>query len=326
MFHTWSISSRDTCRVEKTDDQDVPVVDWTCNLSSSYAQTFSILITSNWSFLDDEAEGFQTIISYAFAFIVGILLLNILIAIINNEYNTTERNADVEYWRYRLNFEDETQRTYSNFRGMMKPVRIILRKQKMSYRDGNKKNDDHSHLPKLGIQRMTSLRDYFFTKDFEESSDKSFNHISLNTYSSADFNFENVAMGIKYNAEGSGLVIVLVRLLNYLVMFLNTIISIGIFLLGLFTFGLSWPKQLRKRLFYGPTDTKNSQISEIRFEMDAKIAMIQEDVTDVRASIEKISNTQEELMKAFLANKAQVSELLTFLKASNESDSKQRIC
>ena len=54
----WSISSLDTCRNFDVNGAK-KVVDWKCNLSSSYAQTFSILITSNWSFLDDEAEGFQ---------------------------------------------------------------------------------------------------------------------------------------------------------------------------------------------------------------------------------------------------------------------------
>merc|ERR1712038_1092361 len=114
MFYMWSISSLDTCLVQNNNEtQDMASVDWTCNLSSSYAQTFSILITSNWSFLDDEAEGFQTTISYAFAFIVGILLLNILIAIISDSFSEIERVGEVEYWKYRLNFEDETQRLYS---------------------------------------------------------------------------------------------------------------------------------------------------------------------------------------------------------------------
>eukprot|EP00551_Chaetoceros_affinis_P011234 CAMPEP_0203672164 /NCGR_PEP_ID=MMETSP0090-20130426/7743_1 /ASSEMBLY_ACC=CAM_ASM_001088 /TAXON_ID=426623 /ORGANISM="Chaetoceros affinis, Strain CCMP159" /LENGTH=1111 /DNA_ID=CAMNT_0050537419 /DNA_START=102 /DNA_END=3437 /DNA_ORIENTATION=+ len=372
MFYMWSISSLDSCPVEKIDDQNVTSVDWTCNLSSSYAQTFSILITSNWSFLDDEAEGFQTVISYAFAFIVGILLLNILIAIINNEYNTTERSGDVEYWRYRLNFEDETQRMYSNYRGIIKPLkyivtdglRILWEKEKISNLDSSKKGDhDNRQTPKPGIKRMASLRDYYFTKDLEESSDKIFNRISFNTYSSVEFNklgvnerreffefwydwnssssdppplkkrmwyfynrakweeiiypdqsFENVVMGIKYNAEGSGLVFVSVRLLSYLVMLVNIVLIVGLFLLGLATFGICWPNNLKKRLFYGPTETKSNQLSEIKSEVDTKIAAIQEQVADVRASVEKISNTQEELIKALLTNQAQVSELITLLK------------
>ena len=200
MFYMWSISSQDTCRYDK--GGQLPI-DWTCNLSSSYAQTFSILITSNWSFLDDEAEGFQTTISYAFAFIVGILLLNILIAIINDSFSSIKRSGEKEYWRYRLNFEDETQRLYFFVVNFICPIKsittaglkILYAKDQGSMQHLSVNADDENKSVKsladskrsIG-ERTRSVHDFFFTENTKDKYTKGVcSRIPFNVYSPADF-------------------------------------------------------------------------------------------------------------------------------------------
>ena len=380
----WSISSldtcnnglvgltcnSDTCHVDDNDHQDAPV-DWTCNLSSSYAQTFSILITSNWSFLDDEAEGFQTSISYAFAFIVGILLLNILIAIINNAFSAIERSGDLEYWKYRLNFENGTQQLYTVALGFVRPINDIrtdgvgsLWKKEIE-RSIEKENSIRAPERSL-LRKSMSMRDYFFTAYSPEETSKDFApRIFFNVCSSEHFNklekndkidffnwwfdrnpvakvpalkdrlwyyfnrasseeivypgqsFENVVQGIKYNKLGSGIMFIFARILSYILIIINTTVILGIFLLGLVTFGFGWPSKMRERLFFGPIQNRNDDISKLKSKIERKFLVAQEEVNDVKASIGRISKNQEELMKTMLANQAQVSELIALLKSQD---------
>ena len=196
----WSISSLDIC-ADNGDSNPNQELNWTCNLSSSYAQTFSILITSNWSFLDEEAEGFQTSISYAFAFIVGILLLNVLIAVINNAFSTIERSGDLEYWRYRLSFENETQFLYSIGVTFVRPLKRVIRNgfsllfkhRSVTITDHDtKKNKEkkQSHRPKFGVEnRVNSMRDYFFTESsFKDPTHQTVTRIRFDAFSRDQFN------------------------------------------------------------------------------------------------------------------------------------------
>jgi hypothetical protein len=372
MFYMWSISLG-TCHGDQGNgEQDASKpIDWTCNLSSSYSQTFSILITSNWSFLDDEAEGFQTIISYAFAFIVGILLLNILIAIISDAFSEIERRGDLEYWKYRLNFEHETQRAYTVVLSCVRPIKQTLVEGSIILMKKDKAVPARtiSQAPKRGLgKKSISVRDYFFTKDLEEPDEVqpriSFSDDSFITYeklSGIDIHFffqwwfdrdsgshtnippplkirlwyffkrasyeeiiypgktfENVVMGIKYNEEGSGESFVITRLFTFLLIFVNTIIMIGVFLLGLVTFGLCWPGKIRERLFFGPTIKKNDEMTKLKSEIDCKFSKAHEEVVELHDTVEKMFKNQEDLLKNQENLQAQVSELITLLKKSQD--------
>lgn len=372
----WSISSSDTCRTDRSDTPEQKL-HWTCNLSSSYSQTFSILITSNWSFLDEEAEGFQTSISYAFAFIVGILLLNILIAVINNAFSTIERSGDLEYWRYRLSFEHETQLLYSIGVTFVRPLNQAVRDSSCLLFHGNdeptssnKANIDEgtrpSNRPKLSIEsRTTSIRDYFFTESFrdDDSTHRTFRRIRFDTFSLKEFDelkeldrnlffkwwydypvgvgipplnyrlwyyftraswdeviypgqsFENVLIGVKFHEDVSGVRFILARILSSVIFLFNTIILVGLFIMGLMTFGLCWPVKMKERLFFGPLapNQKNESI-RLKAELECKIRTVQDEVSEVKNSLKNISSKQDELLKTLVANQAQIAELVVLLR------------
>lgn len=368
----WSISSLDTCKVN--DENFDRELNWTCNLSSSYAQTFSILITSNWSFLDEEAEGFQTSISYAFAFIVGILLLNVLIAIINNAFSNIERSGDLEYWRYRLSFENETQLLYSIGATFVRPLgRIVCEGWTLLFQDGlksvsSKKKKAFNRRPKLEPEiRSNSIRDYFFSESsIRDLKDIAISRIRFDTFSIHEFNtledyeqnlffnwwfdypdsylpsikqrlwyyftraswdeiifpaqsFENILIGIRFHEEGSGIRFVIARTLTYFSFMLNIIMLVVLFMLGLFTFGICWPRKMKERLFFGPlSPNQKNEHALLRLEMESKINLVRDEVSEVRDSLSKISSKQDEVMKAIITNQAQIAELVSLLRNAQD--------
>ena len=82
--------------------------EWECNISSSYFQSFAKLLTTNFEFLDWKPVNWQqTAISFCFAIVVGILLLNILIAQISNVFTEVTDESQTAFWPNRLEFVAE---------------------------------------------------------------------------------------------------------------------------------------------------------------------------------------------------------------------------
>ena len=117
------------------------------------------------------------------------MLLNILIAIINNSFSTIERSCEIEYWRCRLNFEEETQWLYSFTIHIVRPVwkticdglRILLQREKRYDKDAedsaqgqnitkegkctstNSRTSLFSGAPARGLTKAHGTGDYFFS-------------------------------------------------------------------------------------------------------------------------------------------------------------------
>ena len=79
-----------------------------CTLEDSYFHSFSMVFTNDWSFLD-KATGAHSVLMTFFAFTIGILLLNIIIALISNVFTEVEQNGQREFWLKRLRFINELQ-------------------------------------------------------------------------------------------------------------------------------------------------------------------------------------------------------------------------
>jgi len=77
--------------------------DWTCSLGNSYFESAVMFFGGDWVYLDSY-EGAHSWLSMIFAFIVGILLLNIIIALISNAFTEIEGNSAKAFWVNRLNF------------------------------------------------------------------------------------------------------------------------------------------------------------------------------------------------------------------------------
>jgi len=98
---------------------------WTCRLSDSYFQSFAMLLSGDWFFLNGPT-GVQSVLALIFAFLIGILLLNIIIALISNIFTDVEKDGQKAFWLSRLRFVNELEsmciirnirNTFSNSRG-----------------------------------------------------------------------------------------------------------------------------------------------------------------------------------------------------------------
>ena len=81
---------------------------WMCTIKDSYFHSYSMVFTGDWSFLD-KATGAHSVLMIFFAFTIGILLLNIIIALISNVFTEVEQNGQRAFWLKRLRFINELQ-------------------------------------------------------------------------------------------------------------------------------------------------------------------------------------------------------------------------
>ncbi len=95
---------------------------WQCKATSSYFQSFGMLLNVSFEFLDwnvedqDEDDFFYLrIISYLFGLVVGILLLNILIAVVNNVFTKVSEESEDAFWTTRMDFMVEVNMIRNSF-------------------------------------------------------------------------------------------------------------------------------------------------------------------------------------------------------------------
>ena len=73
-------------------------LNWQCEPQSALFQSFAMLLTTEFKFMDldeDDHAGSQLAgISFAFAIVVGILLFNILIAVVNNVFTKVSEESE----------------------------------------------------------------------------------------------------------------------------------------------------------------------------------------------------------------------------------------
>jgi len=87
-----------------------------CSLESACSDRYEICMCSFWSvfpgvftFIVRGMDGAATIIDYLFGVVIGIVLLNVLIAIVNDEWNKSSDEMVDAFWNYRLGFLAEIQ-------------------------------------------------------------------------------------------------------------------------------------------------------------------------------------------------------------------------
>lgn len=81
---------------------------WTCSLNESYFHSFAMLLSGDFLFFDSPS-GLRSILSFIFAAVIGIILLNILIAVVNDSFKKVEDNSEYAFWLGRLRFIVEMQ-------------------------------------------------------------------------------------------------------------------------------------------------------------------------------------------------------------------------
>lgn len=82
-----------------TDDQFLNGA-WACTRQNSYLSALIMLLNSEWHFLENP-KGVQSLLSIVYAFVLGVLLLNIIIALISIEFQDVILNSERAFWHSR---------------------------------------------------------------------------------------------------------------------------------------------------------------------------------------------------------------------------------
>lgn len=77
-----------------------------CGRADSYFQSVAMLLGGDWVFFDNN-KGLHSELAMIFAFVIGILLLNVIIAVVSNVYTDIESNSQKAIWASRLRFVNE---------------------------------------------------------------------------------------------------------------------------------------------------------------------------------------------------------------------------
>jgi len=95
------------CYTSNLEDQDC---EWTSSLTKSYFHTFAMTLTGDWDFLtSDDHDGPLSYHAMIFASTIGIILMNMVIAVISNKYTEVEAKSEIAFWERRLRYIVEVE-------------------------------------------------------------------------------------------------------------------------------------------------------------------------------------------------------------------------
>jgi hypothetical protein len=234
-----------------------------------------MLLSTNYQFMqyvDFMGENFLlTIVSFAFVFTVGILLPNILIAVINNVFTRVSDKSDNAFWTTRLDFMIEVN-TIRDGMNSCTPGKLS---KSMSVRAGH-----HNVLRAKRIRKKMSQYDDEWMKRCEDPELKDFYkwwyyswkreqpplktrlyyfylYASLTEIMFPEKVFQNIVFGLKYDEQLEGFKTALGMMLGFIHLFLGVIVLIVVLILGFLTLGFLWPKAFNELLFFGPIESNN---------------------------------------------------------------------
>lgn len=250
---------------------------WPCprNLPDTYSAVFRMFLKNDVE-LDVFADWkhhdaiFVKWISYAYAFMVSILLLTVLIAVVTGVFDEVTEMGAKEFW-------------YNRYGYIVTKKAILKHLQLLEI-----PRDDHIKNQGTSISHLSDSRKHFFPRRLKFSS---FNVESFNKYQSDlsgeefcffQWWFKNDAIDYKsrieffwYRSEVQDIIFpglvfekvvcnfsldgedtIIRGLLRMFLFFVYTpcvlIMFAGLFVIGLVTFGLLWPQWMKERLIYGP--------------------------------------------------------------------------
>jgi len=279
-----------------------PGADWSCDLTKTTEATFGMIfetVNYNFSNMSDNSMKQNIPLSIAFAIIVWILLLNILLAQIINTFSKVREDGISEFWARRFIYITEhpliafsstftsptivyykkgvdadanlgsetaelTEVDPENGRNIsISPNKITL-PPRFDFNLLNKKTSDTFVLD--GDELNFSN---WWTGLTSELSGKDRVSFLFKRASGSEMIFpgkitERAVFGLPRNGN-VGLSSVLARLFTYLLIYpLSLVVQLILFGLGCGTFGLLWPTYMREFLVYGPTNELKKEIAELK--------------------------------------------------------------
>lgn len=243
---------------------------WQCNAYSSFFQSSVMFLTTDWEFMEWDAfrwEGGQwrdnnwllTVIAFLFAIVIGLLLLNMLIAVVSNVFTKVTEASENAFWETRLSFMVEINAIHRNFYLYKSP--------------GDRKSRSHT-----AFERRRSFAHYDDDWMCEECSEDDmeqffkwwyytwkdeipplrtrlhyfYKHASMDEIFFPGSVFMNILFGHKYDEKVEGVHGIVALAISYIHFFFGALYAVLVFFLGLVSFGSTWTKEVNQVLFFGP--------------------------------------------------------------------------
>lgn len=240
------------------------------NLDDAYYSSFTEFLNPGALFLDESLRDskYHTVIMFAFAVVIELLLLNVLIAEIVNSLSSARERGKRTFWQKRFNHIVELGNIYKQSSCKSKCSR--------SARKAGTRGDDNRESPgtkrgsgKMPISRFVFLSAHYelFPGDFynfrkwwilEETAPNFVTRVkyflkwaSLDEILLPGHSFERVLSGKGKDANSYLWRFVLYCFFPFMI-FAHLVCLLG----GLVSFGILWPKWMKKALFCGSIDKK----------------------------------------------------------------------
>ena len=323
MFHAVGPPQEIHCpagTLEEIQTNDYNAGGWICNLNDSYFQSFAMLLSGDFLFFD-KPMGLWSALALIFALVIGIVLLNILIAVINDSFVKVEENSDDVFWLGRLKFVYKVQQI-SRF---LKRSLNLAPEDKENIINIAKVVTEHESLKSKPSRRMFSHWD---TRDIDdwiaydlscwillywfENGTMPKDEIPMLTLKQRVWAFFKVAEWNEIIPPSSGMVKVIAgthrreelkgikkftsQLICGLIFLSLVLASPMIFALGLVSGGKLLPHELKAFLF-GPIDAKKhfeSQQKEIQNEIDDLRDVVKKNQAEILALLQEIKKVPVE--------------------------------
>ncbi|GFH52625.1 hypothetical protein CTEN210_09101 [Chaetoceros tenuissimus] len=304
MFHAVGPPQEIQCpsgTLEEIQINDYNAGGWICNLNDSYFQSFAMLLSGDFLFFD-KPMGLWSALALIFALVIGIILLNILIAVVNDSFVKVEENSDDVFWLGRLKFVYKVQKISRYLNLAPEDEENIINILKiLTEHDSLKSKPSRRMFSHWDTRDIDEWRDYpecynllYWFENGSMPEDKSDKQIQMLTLKQRLLSFSKVAELNEIIPPSTGMVQVIAGahrreklkgvkkwaavLFCWIIFAVLVLASPIILIFGLLSGGKSLPHEFKAFLF-GPIDAKK------HFETNQK--EIQKEIDDLRDEVKK---------------------------------------
>lgn len=245
--------------------------EWQCGAASSFFQSFAMLLTTDYMFMDWESVSqpsgngavmslpWLSMISFLFATIVGILLLNILIAVVSNVFTKVSEESENAFWTTRLDIMVEVN--------MIRNFVLNITNQSTKRKQDQKKKENSQEIDNTKVRKDDEVEKIKVRKDFAQYDDDwmhykckkvhldlfynwwyyswkkerpqfrtrmwyFYNHATMNEIFFPGKVYQNMLFGKKYNEKLVGTKACIALIISVIHLFFGLVVAIIMFILG----------------------------------------------------------------------------------------------
>lgn len=310
-----------------TDTEFNSIGGFTCSRRESYLYSLTNLFTF------ETPSGVPQLIPLFYAFVMLILFLNVIIAVICTAFEEVLAESEMSFWCDRLTIVNELGGFLACIPGILTKCpglhscKLFCHHIHILGLEGRKRNvriDLNLFLPKL---HWDSIKDedkqfihWWYGKSGKEEVPKRWDRLSFFFKKSRTKDifipgnvFENVFLGNSRSHRPTQCEKLYVLPFSLILLVASNLIFAVIFISGWISFGLLWPKEMRRRIFSVNTEKKrivpeikkkNEEISEIKrviSEMRKENSEMRKENSDIKNENILMKNSIEEMMEKMIS-------------------------